>query len=127
MAGVDPDELLARMREVCLALPEATEKISHGSPSWFVRRMFASWVPYHHGDEHLAIWVAAPDGAQQDMVDAEPARFFVPPYVGHRGWLGMRLDVEPGGPDWDEVRGVVTDAYRCVAPKRLVAQLDPTA
>ncbi|MEJ2861432.1 MmcQ/YjbR family DNA-binding protein [Actinomycetospora flava] len=117
------EQLVERLRQVCLALPEATEKISHGSPSWFVRRMFVSYVGHHHGDEHLAIWVAAPEGAQEEMVTAEPARFFVPPYVGHRGWLGMRLDVEPEGPDWDEVREVVTDAYRVVAPRRLAARL----
>lgn len=123
MAGVEPDELVERLRAICLALPEATEKNSHGSPSWFVRRQFASYVGHHHGDEHLALWVAAPEGAQAEMVAAEPARFFVPPYVGHRGWLGMRLDVEPGGPDWDEVREVVTDGYRHIAPRRLVALL----
>jgi hypothetical protein len=123
MARVEPEELVARVREVCLALPEATEKISHGSPSWFVKKMFASYVGRHHGDEHLALWAAAPEGAQEEMVAAEPDRFFVPPYVGHRGWLGLRLDVEPGGPDWDEVREVVTDAYRCIAPRHLAARL----
>lgn len=126
---MDPEEadLVERLRQVCLALPEATEKISHGSPSWFVRKMFASYVGRHHGDEHLAIWVAAPEGAQEDMVTADPERFFVPPYVGHRGWLGMRLDVEPAGPDWDEVREVVVDAYRVVATRRLAARLDERA
>ncbi|MEJ2890197.1 MmcQ/YjbR family DNA-binding protein [Actinomycetospora aeridis] len=121
------DELVERLRRVCLALPEVTEKISHGSPSWFVRKMFVGYVGHHHGDEHLAIWVAAPEGAQEEMVTAEPARFFVPPYVGHRGWLGMRLDVEPEGPDWDEVREVVTDAYRVIAPKRLAPRVDQDA
>ena len=123
MLGVDADELTEGLRTVCLALPEVTEKISHGTPSWFVRKMFASYVGHHHGDDHLCLWVAAPEGAQEEMVDAEPDRFFVPPYVGHRGWLGLRLDVEPGGPDWDEVREVVADAYRQVAPKRLAALL----
>ncbi|WP_285654297.1 MmcQ/YjbR family DNA-binding protein [Actinomycetospora sp. NBRC 106375] len=121
---MEEERLVAHLREVCLALPEATEKISHGSPSWFVRKMFASYVGRHHGSEYYAIWVAAPVGVQEEMVDAEPDRFFVPPYVGHRGWLGLRLDVEPGGPDWDEVRAVVTDAYRVIAPKRLVALVD---
>ncbi|GAA4940301.1 hypothetical protein EV188_106267 [Actinomycetospora succinea] len=124
---MDPDELVERLRQVCLALPEVTEKVSHGSPSWFVRKMFVSYVGHHHGDEHLAIWVAAPEGAQEEMVTADPARFFRPPYVGHRGWLGMRLDVETGGPDWDEVREVVADAYRVIAPKKLAARLDEGA
>lgn len=123
MLGVEGEELVARLRALCLALPEVTEKTSHGTPSWFVRRMFASYVGRHHGSEHLALWVAAPEGAQEEMVEAEPDRFFVPPYVGHRGWLGMRLDAEPGGPDWDEVREVLTDAYRQVAPKGLAARL----
>ena len=123
MTVVDPDVLVERLRAVCLALPEVTEKVSHGSPSWFVRKMFVSWVGRHHGDPYLSLWAAAPEGVQAEMVAAEPARFFVPPYVGHRGWLGMRLDAEPGGPDWDEVGEVVTDAYRQVAPRRLVALL----
>ncbi|GAA4780435.1 MmcQ/YjbR family DNA-binding protein [Actinomycetospora chlora] len=123
MAVVESEELVERLRAICLALPEATEKISHGSPSWFVRKQFASYVGYHHGDTHLALWAAAPEGAQAEMVEAEPARFFVPPYVGHRGWLGLRLDVEPEGPDWDEVRGVLVDAYRHVAPRRLAARV----
>src|SRR5690606_7342445 len=75
----------------------------------------------HHGDGRLAIWCAAPDGAQALMVESEPERFFVPPYVGHRGWLGVRLDVDV---DWDEVAAIVEDAYRTVAPRKLVALLD---
>lgn len=75
----------------------------------------------HHGDGRLAIWCAAPDGAQALMVESEPERFFVPPYVGHRGWLGVRLDVDV---DWDEVAAIVEDAYRTVAPRKLVAMLD---
>ena len=120
---MDADELIDGLRAVCVALPEVTEKISHGTPSWFVRKMFASYVGRHHGDEYLCLWVAAPEGAQEEMVTAEPDRFFVPPYVGHRGWLGLRLDIEPQGPDWGEVREVVTDGYRQVAPRRLAALL----
>jgi hypothetical protein len=75
----------------------------------------------HHGDGRLAIWCAAPPGVQQQLVDEEPDRFFRPPYVGHRGWLGVRLDRKP---DWDEVTQIVRDAYRCVAPKTLAAALD---
>ena len=120
---MDPDVLVERLRAVCLALPEVTEKVSHGSPSWFVRRMFATFVGRHHGDVHLSLWAAAPEGTQGEMVAAAPDRFFVPPYVGHRGWLGMRLDVEPAGPDWEEVREVVTDAYRHIAPRRLTVRL----
>lgn len=125
MSAVDPDAVVERLRALCLALPEATERVSHGSPTWFVRgtKTFVTLADHTHGDPHLAIWAAAPPGAQEELVAAEPDRFFRPPYVGHRGWLGMRLDVEAGGPDWDEVREVVTDAYRLIAPKALVARL----
>ncbi len=112
---------LPRLREICLSLPEATEKISHGSPAWFVRKGFANYVPYHHGSEHLAFWCAAPPGVQQELVAEEPGRFFRPPYVGHRGWLGVVLDDTT---DWEEVAEIVTDAYRTVAPKKLIAVLD---
>jgi hypothetical protein len=117
------EEALAHVRAICLALPEVTERLSHGSPAWFVRgtKTLTMFLDDHHGDGRLAIWSPAPPGAQADMVDEEPERFFVPPYVGHRGWVGVRLDRDV---DWEEVRGIVADAYRLVAPKRLVAQLD---
>jgi hypothetical protein len=113
---------LRRVRAICLALPEVTERLSHGSPTWFAgKKTMVSWVDDHHGDGRLGLWVAAPPGVQQDMVEQEPERFFVPPYVGHRGWLGVCLDQSP---DWDEVAGIVEDAYRTVAIKRLLAQLE---
>jgi hypothetical protein len=117
------DDALGRMRALCLALPEVTERLSHGAPTWFVRdkKTFVTYMDDHHGDGRLAIWCAAAAGAQELLVDEEPERFFVPPYVGHRGWLGVRLDVDP---DWGELAGIVEDAYRMVAPKRLVGQLD---
>ena len=110
---------LERLRAICLALPETSERPSHGSPTWFVRdkRSFVTLVDDHHGDGRFAIWCAAPPGDQQLLVDADPERFFVPPYVGHRGWLGLRLD---RALDWDELAGIVEDAYAEVAPTRLV-------
>ena len=117
----DVDAALAAVRRICLDLPEATEKLSHSSPTFFVRRTFVMFHDDHHGDGRLASWCAAPDGAQALMVESEPERFFVPPYVGHRGWLGVRLDVDV---DWDEVAAIVEDAYRTVAPRKLVAMLD---
>ncbi|HET6919227.1 MAG TPA: MmcQ/YjbR family DNA-binding protein, partial [Jiangellaceae bacterium] len=116
------DAILARLREVCLALPEVTERLSHGSPTWFVRgkKTVATYVNNHHGDGRLAIWCPAPPGVQSALVTEEPDRFFVPAYVGHRGWLGVRLDRDL---DWDEVAGIIEDAYRQVAPKRLVGEL----
>jgi len=117
------DDILARLRAVCLALPEVTERLSHGAPTWFVhgKKTLATYLDDHHGDGRLAIWCPAPPGVQAALVMEEPDRFFVPAYVGHRGWLGVRLD---GDLDWDEVAGIVEDAYRMVASKKLVAELD---
>ena len=116
--------VLNRLRSVCLALPETTERPSHGAPSFFVRdkKCFLMVLDDHHGDGRFAIWCAAPAGDQQLLVDADAERFFVPPYVGHRGWLGVRLD---RGLDWDELAGIVEDAYCTVAPKRLVDMVAP--
>ncbi len=116
------DDPLEMLRRICLRLPEVTERLSHGEPTWFVRgkTTFVTYADHHH-DDRLAFWCAAPPGAQETLVAADPARYFVPPYVGKRGWLGVRLDVPV---DWDEIATLVTDAYRQVAPKRLVARLD---
>ena len=111
---------LARLRALCTALPEVTEKVSHGEPTWFVRRVFVTYSDHHH-DDRLAFWCAAPPGAQEALVAARPEQFFRPPYVGGRGWLGVWLD---GDVDWDEITEIVTDAYRQIAPKKLVAQLE---
>ncbi len=115
MAG----EPLAALRRLCLALPEVTERLSHGEPTRFVRGK-KTYANRHH-DDRLAFWRAAPAGAQETLVAVTPVRFFVPPYVNHRGWLGVRLDVPV---DWDEVADLVSDAYRTVASKCLVAHLD---
>lgn len=116
-------EALERVRAICLALPETTERLSHGAPSFFVRgkKSLTKFVNDHHGDGRLAIWCPAPLGVQDELVSQDPDRFFVPPYVGHSGWIGVRLDVDV---DWDEISDIVEDAYRLIAPKRLVAQLD---
>ena len=114
--GSDP---LEAVRRICLALPEATERLSHGAPTFFVRgkRSFLMVLTDHHGDGRFAIWCAAPDGVQTMLVEADPERYFVPPYVGHRGWLGVRLDL---GLDGNELAGIVEDAYAEVAPAKLV-------
>ncbi len=111
---------LARLREICLALPETSERLSHGAPTFFVRekRAFVMVLTDHHGDGRFALWCAAPDGIQQLLAESDPERYFVPPYVGHRGWLGVRLD---RGVDWDEIAGIAEDAYVEVAPPKLVA------
>ena len=113
------ERTLRRLREICLALPETSERLSHGAPTFFVRekRAFLMVLTNHHGDGRFAIWCAAADGMQRMLVEADPERFFVPPYVGHRGWLGVRLDCAL---DWDEVAGIAEDAYAEVAPAKLV-------
>jgi hypothetical protein len=115
---------LKALRKICLALPEATERLSHGEPTWFVRdkKTFVSYADHHH-DERVAFTCAAPPGAQRSMVASDPERFFVPPYVGGRGWLGVYLDLDVPV-DWDEIAEIVEDAYRMVAPKKLVELLD---
>jgi hypothetical protein len=111
--------ILGRLRGLCLALPETSERLSHGAPMFFVRRKraFLMVLTDHHGDGRFAIWCAAAPGMQQMLVEADRERFFRPPYVGHRGWLGVRLD---RGLDWDELAGIVEDAYAEVAPPKLI-------
>jgi hypothetical protein len=116
---IDRLAVLARVRELCLGLPETSERPSHGQPTFFVqgKRSFLMVLDDHHGDGRFAIWCAAAPGMQELLVEADPERFFRPPYVGHRGWLGLRLD---RALDWDEVAGIVEDAYAEVAPAKLV-------
>ena len=111
--------VLERLRTVCLALPETSERPSHGAPSFFVRgkKCFLMLLDDLHGDGRFAIWCAAPPGNQELLVQADPDRFFRPPYVGHRGWLGVKLN---DGIDWDELEGIVEDAFATVAPKTLL-------
>jgi hypothetical protein len=118
---VERERVLERLRELCLGLPETSERLSHGAPTFFVRqkRAFVMVMTNHHGDGRFALWCAAPEGMQKMLVEADPERFFVPPYVGHRGWLGVRLD---RGLKWDEVAGIAEDAYAEVAPAKLVAE-----
>jgi hypothetical protein len=116
------DEPQQRLRRLCLALPETTERLSHGEPTWFVRdkKTFVSYADHHH-DDRLAFWCAGPPGAAEALIAEDPATYFVPPYVGGRGWIGVRLDVPV---DWAVVAELVQDAYRMVAPRALVARLD---
>ena len=115
------DDPLDALRRLCLALPEVTKRLSHGEPTWFVRgkKTFVMYANHHH-DDRLAFWCAAPPGAQEALVAGAPDRYFVPPYVGGRGWVGAYLDVAV---DWDEIGELVRDAYRAVAPARLAADV----
>jgi hypothetical protein len=117
------DQLAGRLRDICLALPEVTERPSHGAPTWYVRdkKSFVTlWAQGHHQNQFPHLWCAAPSGAQAELIAAEPDRIFRPPYVGGRGWIGVRLD---GEPDWAEIAELCQDAYRVIAPARLVALL----
>jgi len=115
------DDVHRAVREACLWLPEAEEYLSHGSPNFRVRgRGFASYVINHHGDGRVALWLAAPSGAQEHFDAADSRRFFIPPYVGTRGWLGVQLDK---GLAWRVIAGLVRDAYLKVAPMLLQSQV----
>jgi len=105
---------LDTLREIRATLPETSERLSHGAPAFFFRekKCFLMFMDDNHGDGRLAIWCAAPPGNQELLVQADPAKFFRPPYVGHRGWLGVELRTVE---DWDEVAGIVEDAYATVA------------
>jgi len=124
-----PPRPLSRLRKLCLALPESHEVEAWGEPTFRVRnKLFAMYAnaDNHHGGGRPAVWCKAGPGNQALMVQADPGRFFVPPYVGPSGWIGIWLD---GAVDWAELDDLVRDSYRLVAPKRLKAllELDHTA
>jgi hypothetical protein len=108
-----------RLRAICLGFPEAVEKEAWGDPTFRVRgKIFAM---EKRGDGRVSLWCKAPPGSQVVLVGADPERFFVPPYVGHKGWVGVRLD---SSPDWEEVAALVKRSYRLIAPKRLAALIE---
>lgn len=114
---------LDRVREICLALPEVTERPSHGAPTWFVRdqkTFVQAWIDGHHGNEFPHLWCAAPPGLQEELIEADPDAFFRPPYVGHRGWIGIRLDRDL---PWDEIEDLCHEAFRTIAPPALVRRM----
>jgi hypothetical protein len=114
--------LIERLRRICLALPEATEKEAWGEPTWRVKnKLFAQLDDHHHGSPHCSVWLPAPLGLQETLVESDPDRFFRPPYVGHKGWIGVVLDTRP---DWKLVAALVEQAWRLIAPPRLAARLD---
>ena len=114
--------LVERVRKICMALPEANERVSHGEPTWFAGKgkVFAMLDNHHHDSPHLSVWLPQPRDVQETLVAADPKRFFRPPYVGPRGWVGVVLDTKP---DWELVTRLVRDAFQHVATKRLNALL----
>ena len=114
---VDSDEHLRRVRRICAALPETTEKLSHGAPTFFVRKkVYAMFANNHHKDGHVAVWIPAAPGFQAMLISTWPGKFFRPPYVGVRGWVGIEL----GSVDDEELASHLRDAWSLVAPKKLL-------
>ena len=106
------EQAVERLRRICLALPDVTEKISWGELTWKVGKIFAQMDTHHHGTPHVAVWLAVPPGMQEALIAEDPALFFRPPYVGGKGWVGVRID---GRPDWKIVASVVHDAHDFIA------------
>ncbi|HZU29159.1 MAG TPA: MmcQ/YjbR family DNA-binding protein [Bryobacteraceae bacterium] len=111
----DAEEQLARLRRLCSGLPQTTEKLSHGEPTFFNgKRVYAMFDNNHHGDGHVAVWVPAAPGVQENLVATRPRVFFRPPYVGVRGWVGIELDRI----DDEELLEYLSQAWRLVGPKK---------
>ena len=117
---VDSDEQLHRVRRICATLPETTERLSRGEPTFFVRKkVYAMFASNHHNDGHIAVWIPAPPGLQVRLIQAWPRTFFKPPYVGVRGWVGIELDAIGD----EDLASHLCEAWRLVAPKKLRAPL----
>ena len=112
------EEHLRRVRRICAAMPECTEKLSHGEPTFFVRKkVFAMFANNHHDDGHIAVWIPAPPGLQGILIQSSPQTFFRPPYVGVRGWVGIEL----GGISDEDLAAHIRDAWLLIAPEKLQA------
>lgn len=110
------EEHLRRVRRICATLPATTEKLSHGEPTFFVaKKVYAMFANNHHGDGHIAVWIPAPQGSQAMLLKTEPRKFFMPPYVGCRGWIGIELDHI----DDEDLAFHIGEAWRLIAPKKL--------
>lgn len=112
------EKQLKRIRRICDHYPETTEKISHGQPTFFAggKKVFVMFMDDHHGDGRLAVWIPAPEGAQEILIDAAPATYFRPPYVGHRGWIGIELK----SVDDQTLEDHIAEAWQLAAPKKLL-------
>jgi len=113
---------LERVRHICLALPETSERLSHGEPTFFVhKKVFVMFANNHHDDGRIAVWLPVPSGFQADLIETSPAIYFKPPYVGVRGWVGINLD-QIGE---DDLNFLIHTAWELIAPKRLLARIGP--
>ena len=117
-----PPSAIARLRKICLALPEAHEVEAWSEPTFRVKnKMFAMFANNHHADGRIAVWCKSSADNQELLIQANPTRFFYPPYVGPSGWVGIVFDAKT---DWKEVAEIITDGYRMVAPRKILALLD---
>jgi hypothetical protein len=110
--------LFERIRELCLSFPGTSERTSHGAPTFFIqdKKSFVQYHINHHGDGRIGLWCAAPSGVQMMLVESQPNLYYIPAYVGHLGWIGIRLDRDAA---WEEISSVIGDAYLTRAPKKL--------
>lgn len=112
-------EQLERVRRICSGLPETTERLSHGEPTFFVKnKVFVMFADNHHNDGRIAIWLPVPPGFQASLIESQPAVFFKPPYVGVRGWVGIELDRISE----QDLTYHIEVAWELIAPKRLLAR-----
>ena len=120
VAGANKASVVKRVRDICSALPQVTERDSHGSPGFFIndKPCFMYVTDNHHGDGRFALWCAAPEGMQKMLVDSDPDRYFVPPYVGPSGWVGVRLDRDT---PWKQIASIIENAYVAKAPPKVLA------
>lgn len=115
-AKASSEKQLQRVRRICMALPEVTEKLSHGEPTLFVhKKVFAMFANNHHNDGHLAVWLPVPVGVQELLIEGSPETFFKPPYVGVRGWVGLELSRISD----EDLTSYLQEAWTLIAPKRL--------
>jgi len=123
MAAVSSIKQIERVRKICLALPGATEKLSHGEPTWFAKKVFCMFSNNHHGDGHISVVVPAPRGAQEALIESAPKKFYRPPYVGGAGWIGIELARVSD----KELTTHIHTAWRMIAPKKLLAEYEKAA
>jgi hypothetical protein len=121
---IRPDRL-ERLRAICLALPETTEKVAWGDPTWRVRDRIFAMQKGNYESGRPSLWLKGAEGAQAMLVESDPVQFFVPPYVGHKGWIGLYLD--PARIEWVMVRELITESYHLIAPARLTRNVAPSA
>jgi hypothetical protein len=113
------EDQIARVRRICLGLPETSERLSHGEPTFFVhKKVFVMFADNHHNDGHIAVWLPVPPGFQAGLIEESPQTFFMPPYVGHRGWIGIELDQVSDA----DLTMYINIAWELIAPKRVRAR-----